>query len=58
MFHFVIFFSNQDSAERSYIRLKRASEVSLASAQMLLTEMGQLNGKSWLIHSEGIEGLN
>ena len=45
MFHFVIFFSNQDSAKRNYVRLKRASEVSLASAQMLLTEMGQLNDK-------------
>ena len=45
MFHFVVFFSNQDSAERNYVRLKRASEVSLPSAQILLTEMGQLNGK-------------
>ena len=45
MFHFVIFFSNQDSAERNNVRLKRASEVSLGSARMLWTEMEQLKGK-------------
>ena len=45
MFHFVIFFSNQDSAERNNVRLKRASEVSLGSARILWTEMEQLKGK-------------
>ena len=58
MFYSVIFFSNQDSAERNDVRLKRASEVSSGSAQKLLTGMGQLIGKGWLIHIEGIDGLN
>ena len=42
MFHFVIFFSNQDSAERNDVRFKTASEVPLVSARMLCTEMEQL----------------
>ena len=45
MFYSVIFFFNQDSAERNDVRLKRASEVSSGSAQKLLTGMGQLIGK-------------
>ena len=57
MFHFVEFFSNQDSAERNDL-LRREFEVSVGSAQMLRSEMGQLIGKGWLMHSEGIDGLN
>ena len=57
MFNFAEFFSNQDSAERNDL-LRREFEVSVGSAQMRLSEMGQLIGKGWLMHSEGIDGLN
>ena len=30
----------------------------MGSAQMRLSEMEQLIGKGWLMHSEGIDGLN
>ena len=46
MFHFVEFFSNQDSAGRNDL-LRREFEVSVGSAQMLRSEMGQLIGKCW-----------